>query len=418
MLQEMIKMRRYFHRKAEPAWLEFQTTVRIIEILKDMGYDVKYGKEIYSGDRMGLPKESVSRAYRESLDLNPDFDISEILEGYTGAIITLDTGKEGPAIGLRFDIDANDLHESDSEEHRPRKEGFASENDFAMHGCGHDAHITIGLHVAKWLMENKENLKGSYVIVFQPSEEGTRGARALYENGYFDDLDYFLAMHIGIALPTGKIGVGSGGIFATSKIDVEFKGVTAHAGAKPEEGKNALLAAAAAALNLHTLPQVSMGMSRLNVGTIRGGTGRNVVPGSAELKLEVRGENDEIVEYLVNRTKEVVEGAAMMYGVEGKFIEMGLGQALKYDDLEFYDEVENFLKEEGYDTVYRPSMNASEDVTYYMNRVSERGGKSIHFMIGTDLKAGHHNEKFDINEEDIKTSYDVITKTINYLQNK
>lgn len=418
MLQDMIKTRRYFHSKAEPAWLEFQTTVKIIETLKNYGYDVKYGKEIYNGERMGMPKKSVADSYKKSLNLDADFDISEILEGYTGALVELDTKKEGPNIGMRFDIDANDLHESEDEDHIPRKEGFASENDFAMHGCGHDGHITIGLFVAKWLMENKDNLKGKYTIIFQPAEEGARGAKAIYENGYFDDLDYFLAMHLGISLPSGKIGVGSKGIFATSKIDVEFKGVTSHAGAKPEEGKNALLAAAAATLNLHTLPQVSQGMSRLNVGVMTGGSGRNVVPGSAELKLEVRGENDEIVDYLVERTKEVVKGAALMYDVEEKLIEMGIGQAIKNPDIEFYEEINEFLKNKGYDTVFRPSMNASEDVTYYMNKVTDDGGKSIHFLMGTDLKAGHHNDKFDINEEDLKVSFDVITDTIKYLNEK
>ena len=84
---------------------------------------------------------------------------------------------------------------------------------------------------------------------------------------------------------------------ATTKFDVLFSGVAAHAGSKPEDSHNALLAAAQAALALHAIAPHSAGASRVNVGVMQAGTGRNVIPSSA-LKVETRGETDVINQYV------------------------------------------------------------------------------------------------------------------------
>ena len=76
-------------------------------------------------------------------------------------------------------------------------------------------------------------------------------------------------------------------------MDIYFEGVPSHAGAAPELGKNALLAAASCALNLHTLTQFASGMSRLNVGILNAGSSRNIVPGKAMMQIETRGENED-----------------------------------------------------------------------------------------------------------------------------
>lgn len=417
-LDSMKSCRRFFHQIPEPGWMEYRTTINIINILKDMGYDVMYGKSIHGGPRMGLPPEEKISKYKEGLTFDADFDVSEILEGYTGALVKLDTKKKGPTIGLRFDIDALEIPESDDPSHIPTKENFKSTIPGAMHACGHDGHITIGLFIAKWLMENKDNLTGKYILTFQPAEEGVRGAKSMVNSGNYEDIDYFLGLHIGINLPSGSIGVGSENIFATSKLDIQYHGVSAHAGALPEEGKNALLGAASCALNLHTLPQHSGGMSRINVGVLKAGTGRNVIPDTATLQVEVRGENDTIVSYLVERAKEIAKGSAIQYGLDYSVEEVGSALALEHHDFEFYSEMETFLESKGFNVIRDNKFNASEDVTYYMNKVIKDGGKAIHFLIGSDLKAGHHNEKFDFNEDDLERSFEVLKDTILYLNER
>lgn len=413
---KMIETRRKFHTMAEPAWLEFNTTIRIIEYMKELGYDIEYGKKIHSS-RMGLPTKEQLENHAKTVQ-EKDFDITEILEGYTGLVASLDTGKEGPTIGMRFDIDANDVAESKDEDHRPFKEGFISKNPVAMHACGHDGHITIGLFVASWIAENKDNLKGKFKIFFQPAEEGVRGAKSMVEAGVLEGVDFFMGGHIGLGVPSGVIGLGTTAFLATTKLDVTFKGKSAHAGAKPEEGKNALLGAATCALNLHTLPQISGGMSRLNVGRLEAGSGRNVVPSDAKLQIETRGETTEIIDLLNIRTKEVIKGAASMYDLEYHIEEVGGAPAYNNVDEELVNNFKNLIesKDKDYKIELNPILGASEDVAYMMNFVEENGGKAIHMIYGSDLSAGHHNDRFDFDEKVLIRAYDIIVELIKYFE--
>lgn len=415
--EHLISLRREFHQIAEPAWLEFQTTIKIIDYLKSYGYEVTYGKQIHS-TRMGLPSEEVMKKYAESLNFDKDYDISEILQGFTGVIAKLDTGKPGPTIGMRFDIDANDVEETKDENHVPVKEGFASKNANAMHACGHDGHITIGLSIAEWLMNNKESLKGKFVLVFQPAEEGVRGAKSLVEAGMLKGVDYFLSGHIGMGVKKGTVGVGTLGFLATTKIDVYFEGEPAHAGAAPEDGKNALLAAASCALNLHTLPQFGAGMSRLNVGTLVAGSGRNVVPAKAKLQIETRGENEVVNELLGAKVYKVIEGSALAFDCKYRTeLAGGAPSYPKYDE-EFIEEIRNNLDNKGFTLTTGVNLGGSEDVTYMMNDVENSGGKAVYFMFGTNLKAGHHNGKFDFEEDVLLMAHDVFKSTVEMILNK
>ena len=96
--------------------------------------------------------------------------------GFTGIDATLDTGRPGQVWGFRVDMDALDLYEVLEDEHRPFREGFASANNGMMHACGHDGHTTIGLGLAEVLMQVRDQLCGTIKLIFQPAEEGTRGA--------------------------------------------------------------------------------------------------------------------------------------------------------------------------------------------------------------------------------------------------
>ena len=66
-----------------------------------------------------------------------------------------------------------------------------------MHACGHDGHSAVGLALAHWIWDNKDNLSGKFKLIFQPAEEGVRGARAMVEAGIVDDVDYFVGGHVG-----------------------------------------------------------------------------------------------------------------------------------------------------------------------------------------------------------------------------
>ena len=313
----LIDRRRDLHRFPEAAWTEFRTASMVAAALSAAGYEVRLGQDVVRRESMlGVPTEEelathMERAVAQGGD--PAL-IGRMQGGLTGVVGELACG-DGPVVALRFDMDANDLDEARDEEHRPCRDGFASINPGVMHACGHDGHVAIGLGVAELLAGIRDRLHGTVRLIFQPGEEGVRGAGPMVDAGALDGVDYLLGGHIGFRVPrTGQLVCGVGGFLATTKFDATFTGVAAHAGAAPEQGRNALLAAASAALNLHAIPRHGQGASRISVGVLNAGQGRNVVPPNALIKGETRGQTTAINDFMYERAREVLAGAARMYG--------------------------------------------------------------------------------------------------------
>lgn len=413
--EELIRLRRHFHKHAEPAWMEFLTTAKIIEELKNYNLDLYYGKEIYFNKRMGLPEKSILESYKNSISISDIEKKEEILDSYTGLIAVLDTKKIGPNIGFRFDIDANELCESNSLGHLPNILNFSSKNSFAMHACGHDAHMSIGIELAKILASNIKKLKGKIIFIFQPAEEGVRGAYSLMNNPIIDKLDYLAGMHIGMDVKSGEIGVGSHGFLATKKIDIIFKGKASHAGASPEKGHNALLAASSAVLNFNSLAQHSMGEARINVGKLNAGSGRNIIANKAKIEMEIRGENENIISYLYDGVNRIVEGSAISYDCSYEIEIKGQAPSLISYDEEFIKNLRNYYKEKSYKLV-DANLKGSEDIAYLLNEVRKAGGKTVHFILGSNLKDSHHSEEFDINEKDMLRGVDLMVDFVKYIE--
>jgi aminobenzoyl-glutamate utilization protein A len=268
-----------------------------------------------------------------------------------------------------------------------------------MHACGHDGHVAMGLALARVLAARRENLTGRVRFIFQPAEEGVRGARAMVKKGVVDDSDVFLAVHLGMGFPTGSIVGGAGGFLCTTKFDVRYRGRPAHAGAAPQEGRNALLAAANTVLNLHAIAPHSGGPSRINVGRLRAGEGRNVIPGQAFFEAETRGSTEEVAAYMLERARAIVAAGADMYGVDHALTLQGESTTARSDG-ELADRVLEAARSTGGFSDLRRSAEAggSDDAAWMMRRVQERGGQAAYVILGTDLAAGHHNGRFDFDE--------------------
>ena len=401
-LQKWIGLRREFHAHAETGWTEFWTTARIAGILDALGYDVLAGREVLNLDAvMGRPgEEEIGRHVRRALDQGADPRWIARMEGYTGVLGILETGRPGPVVAFRFDIDAVDVSEAADEKHRPFREGFSSRNGEAAHACGHDAHAAMGVALAEILMERKEDLSGTFKLVFQPAEEGVRGGKAMAEKGFLHDVDYFIGAHVGMGIPTGTVVPECGDFLCTTKFDLTYTGKPAHAGGSPNEGRNALLAAASAALALAGIPPHRDGATRINVGVLQAGTGRNVIPARAFMKVETRGLTGELNSYVYNRAMEVVSGAAAMYGVEMSVAKMGEAVDVRNDETLAKLVAEKALEVEGIERIAkRTSLGGSEDVSWMMRAVQKRGGKAVYFVLGSDTAAGHHNGYFDLDEQ-------------------
>lgn len=413
---EMTQWRRDLHHYAESGWLEFRTASKVAEILHRLGYDLALGRDVIdAGSRMGLPDEAIlaSAFLRARQQGAPEPWLSAFEGGFTGVVATLDTGRPGPTLAFRVDMDALDLNEQTDDHHRPYREHFASCNQGMMHACGHDGHTAIGLGLAHVLKHYADQLNGVIKLIFQPAEEGTRGARAMVAAGVLDGVDYFTAIHIGTGVPVGTVVCGGDNFMATTKFDVEFTGVAAHAGGKPEDGRNALLAAAQAAIGLHAIAPHSAGASRVNVGVMQAGTGRNVVPSSALLKVETRGETEAINQYVFDRAQAVIHGAGAMYGASVNVRLMGAATSSAPSPAWV-----NYLREQAaqvpgveqaIDRIAAPA--GSEDATLMMARVQEQNGLASYMIFGTELSAGHHNERFDFDENVMAMAVETLALT-------
>ena len=399
---EMIRMRRGLHKYAETGWLEMRASSLIARKLTELGYEVLVGEQVCkTEDRMGVPSDSVlEMAYARAIEQGADPEFVKATKGgMTGVIGILRCG-EGPTVGMRFDIDALGVIESMDEDHLPAREGFASVNDGAMHACGHDGHAASGLGVAAVLMQIKEQLHGTVKLIFQPGEEGLRGAKSIVANGHLDDVDYLLGSHIDSFADGSDLIAASYGALATCKYDIYYHGKAAHAGALPHLGNNALLAAAAATLNLHAISRHGEGASRVNVGKLQAGTGLNVIAEEAYMGLEVRGDTTKINAYMIEQAEKILDHTASMYGCTCEKVVVGMAEGLD-SDLDFAEDVRTVCREKMgmkvSDTLTVKSFG-SEDFSFMMNRVQKNGGKATFMRVLAPIKGVAHNDHFDFGE--------------------
>ena len=400
---ELIATRRDFHKHAETGWFEMRTSSLIARRLTDLGYEVLVGEAVCDKDaRMGVPpEEKLAEHYEKAAQWGADPEFLPATKGgMTGVIGILRCG-EGPTVALRFDIDALGVNESQEADHLPWREGFSSISPGAMHACGHDGHATIGLGVAKVLMDIKKELHGTVKLIFQPAEEGVRGAKSIVAKGHLDGVDYFIGSHVNskAAGDTAQVICGSYGSLATCKYDVTYRGLAAHAGSSQHMGKNALLAAAAATLNLYAIPRHGKDNSQINVGTLHAGSGRNVVADEAKMEIEVRGATTEVNDYMCQAAQRVLESCAQMYGCQMEMKLMGAADSLRSDEA-MAERVANSCRSVGL-AVKEGMIRSlgSEDVSYMMNRVQEQGGIATFMRLMTPFAGPAHNRKFNFGEE-------------------
>jgi aminobenzoyl-glutamate utilization protein A len=407
-------LRRELHRHPEPAWCEFYTTARLIEELRARDVDaIHYGREIHAADeRLNLPDESTRIEWLDrARDAGADEEVlTTIGESFTGAVAVVDRGP-GPTVALRVDIDALPITEADDADHQPASEGFRSENEGYMHACGHDAHATIGLGVLDAILAS--DFAGTFKLIFQPSEEQISGGKPMAESGIIDDVDYLLALHIGLDHPSGQVVAGIDDFLAVTQFRAEFTGESAHAGARPESGANAVQAMAAAVQNLYSIPRNSEGATRVNAGRVGGGTADNIIPEHAFIKGEVRGETTDLMAYMWNHAQRVIESAAEMHACEADIQMLGEAPSAESDQalVDIVGEVAG--RTAGVDDVLeRDSLGGSEDATFLMQHVQNQGGLAAYVGVGTDHPGGHHTPTFDVEERDIAVAIDVLSASI------
>ena len=181
--QAWIETRRDIHRNPELGFTELRTAAHVAERLHAMGFEVKVGPEVMSEAHM-LGRPSADAVDEREQELQGDNTaagwLARMPGGQTGVVAQIMRG-EGPVTAYRFDMDALPLAEAGEEGHKPVDEGYVSRRENVHHACGHDGHTAIGLGFAEWLRHADSDWRGTVKLVFQPAEEGGRGALPMAE---------------------------------------------------------------------------------------------------------------------------------------------------------------------------------------------------------------------------------------------
>ncbi|MGY3912793.1 amidohydrolase [Aeromonas piscicola] len=248
----------------------------------------------------------------------------EVTEGIakTGVVGVLRNGA-GPTVWYRADMDALQVREATGFDYAATaKQRLAdgSETD-VMHACGHDAHVTWLLGMAKAMVALKSAWSGTLVVYAQPAEELGTGAKGMVDDGLwqrgFPKPDYAFGAHV-VPGPTGLVASAAGVRMAgVDQLDITFHGVGGH-GSTPELTLDPVVMAAQAVLAYQTIISRNLDPQKpavLTVGAIEAGRDNNVIPASAVLKLNLRWFDHEVRDLLLRRIDEVNRGIAIAAGV-------------------------------------------------------------------------------------------------------
>jgi len=233
------------------------------------------------------------------------------------------------------------------------------------------------------------------------------------ESGHLDDVDYLYAVHVGLDHPSGEVVCGVEGFLAVRHFLAEFSGEPAHAGARPEQGRNSVQAMAAAVQNLYAIPRHADGPTRVNAGLVGGGTATNIIPEESHIEGELRGQTTELAEYMSDHADRILDSAAAMHDCEVEVSTLGEAPSATSDDALAALVRESAGDVEGVTNVVdSDDLGGSEDATYLMNRVQDQGGLACYLGVGTDHPGGHHTTDFDVVEDDLSLGIDVIAGAI------
>jgi amidohydrolase len=317
----------------------------------------------------------------------------------TGVMALLETGRPGPTLLVRADMDALPITEATG---LP----FASENDGVMHACGHDGHTAMVLVAASALKTLKAHLKGTIKFVFQPAEEGPGGAKPMIEQGVMDNpqVDYALGCHIWPDIPEGTIGIRSGALLAAMfSFDITIKGKGGH-GAMPHQCVDALetgcqvVSALQRIVSRMTDP---LSPTVISVGQFHAGTAFNVIPETARLSGTARTFDKATWKRWPEIIETVVKGVCDSMGAdfEATFQQ---GYPPTINDVHMAERMTRIAAEVvGTDRVVVPERTlGGEDMAFFLERAP---GCFFCLGAGNSKYAGIHNPRFDFNEKILLT---------------
>ena len=330
----------------------------------------------------------------------------------TGVIGVLAGEGRGPAVMLRFDMDALPIQEESDV-------AYASRTPGVMHACGHDGHVAIGLGVATLLARHRKALNGAVGLLFQPAEELLTGAEAMLGAGALEDYrprpDAAFGLHLWTPLPLGQAGLAVGPVFAAAdRWTLKVRGRGGH-GALPHETADPIVAATQIVSALQSIVSRNVNPQEtavLTVGSIHGGTAFNIIPGEVELTGTIRVFDAATHAMLLARFEALCQGMAAAMDVEANLQVERLVPAVVNDPRRtslMHQVAREVLGPENVLVDYRTMV--SEDMAYFLQQAP-----GAFMLLGAGnvergLDRPHHHPCFDIDERALPLGVAILAET-------
>lgn len=377
---ELIALRRDFHRHPEPGFEEVRTAGKVAEFLDACG-----GFNV----RTGVAK--------------------------TGVVADLKTAHpDGPWVMIRADMDALRIPEANSDLE------YCSQNPGIMHACGHDAHTAMLLGTAKFLATRRDSLMGGVRLIFQPAEEGPGGAEPMIRERVLENPKPVAALgiHVWSKMPTGHIAVTEGPVMAsTDEFQVTVKGKGGH-GAVPHETIDSIVAASHFVVALQSV--VSRNLNPLDsgvltIGKVRGGSIMNAIADQVVMNGTQRSYLPETRALLSRRLRELGTGIDAAFGTR-TLVEVFERYPATVNDPEITRVVSGLAQDLIGSGCLETEMRlmGAEDMSFYLQEIP---GCFLFLGAGNSSKGfdrPHHNPRFDIDEDALPIGVEMFVRFVDH----
>lgn len=401
---DILKIRESLHKIPELAFCEWDTLSFIIDTIKNCKHIKKEYLPLGTFDKfkdlIGLEKKEVYIEKDKLIDI-PCLKV------------TIDFNKKGKNLAIRTDMDALPIKESHAEGHYPFDNGFASDN-CCMHACAHDGHMALALKTLLFIDKNYEIFKDKCVyasisFIFQGAEEGCRGAKVILDSNFLDDLDVLYCYHLGMKLPSNYIATNPSKFLSTFKFKLDIFGKKAHAG-YPDKGINAL----AALVNIIAKGLCCLDQKNglyINFSQVLAPGASNIIPDFATCLGEVRSDHKQKALDLYLKLQDIIKKETQAISCSYNLIKKGEAIGIKNSPY-LVDTLNHCAQDAGFLIQNNYKFNASEDASLLIKKVQDNGGLAAHFVIGSNIKAEHHQNTFDFDTSVLDKAFNLIVNLI------
>ncbi|QAT42100.1 M20 metallopeptidase family protein [Aminipila luticellarii] len=314
----------------------------------------------------------------------------------TGICAFFNKGKES-TIAYRSDMDGLTIPETNTH-------GFVSEHPGKMHGCGHDAHMSMLLGFAEYV-NHTDPLPYNILLIFQPAEETTGGARPIAESGIFEKYHVIrtFGLHLWPNIPKGQVSTKGGPLMPkSSEVNIEIKGKSTHA-ATSQKGIDALYVATQYISDVYTMQQTETPADErtlLKICRLNSGSARNVIAGKASLLGTMRAFKLKTFDFMEARLHEIANEYETQYGCQIR-VDCSDGYLPVINDMELYQSIKPYLEKLSYYKELPEAVMISEDFSYYGTKAP-----AVFALLGTGTKIPLHSNNFDFDEEILLSGYE------------